>query len=150
VLVLANFGSRADLRVAGVPVGGLLAHTDEPEPTPGGSCIAVVAVEDPVSSHDLGRVARRAGLGLARTGSVAHHGSGEIFVAFSSASADGPPRAGRDLDDMFEAVVDATEEAVLNALWAAPEVVGREGRVARALPHENVLEILQAHGRLDR
>ncbi len=100
--------------------------------------------------------ARRAsrGLGLARCGSVAHHGSGEIFVAFAP-----PGRRPRgeapvatvdasSLNDVFEAVVDATEEAVLNALWAAPEVVGREGRVGVALPHDDVLEILAAHGRL--
>ena len=55
-----------------------------------------------------------------------------------------------DLNDVFEAVVDATEEAVLNALWAAPDVVGREGRIGRALPHADALEILAAHGRLDR
>ena len=148
VLVLANFGSGADLRMDGVPVGRLLPRDEEPERAPAGSCIAVVAVDAAVSSHDLGRIARRAGLGLARTGSVAHHGRGEIFVAFSSGA--GALLAGRELDDVFEAVVDATEEAVLNALWAAPEVVGREGRVARALPHDAVLELLDAHGRLRR
>ncbi|HEX4745295.1 MAG TPA: P1 family peptidase, partial [Gaiellaceae bacterium] len=110
----------------------------------------------PLSSRQLERVARRAGLGLARCGSVAHSGSGEVFVALAP-----PGRRPRgeapvanvpdpDLNDVFEAVVDATEEAVLNALWAAPEVVGREGRVAPALPHEEVLELLAAHGRLDR
>jgi D-aminopeptidase len=112
-------------------------------------------VDAPLSSHQLERVARRAGLGLARCGSVGHHGSGEIFVAFA-------PRGRRprgeapvasvadvDLNDVFEAVVDATEEAVLNALWAAREVTGRESRVGRALPHDDVLELLTAHGRLD-
>jgi D-aminopeptidase len=85
---------------------------------------------------------------------VAHHGSGEIFVAFAppgrrprgEASATTVPNG--DLNDVFEAVVDATEEAVLNALWAAPEVTGREGRVGHALPHDDVLELLAAHGRL--
>ncbi|HYI75610.1 MAG TPA: P1 family peptidase [Gaiellaceae bacterium] len=95
-------------------------------------------------SHDFGRVARRAGLGLARTGSVAHHGSGEIFVAFSAAGSSRKV----ELNDVFEAVVDATEEAVLNALRAAPEVTGREGRVVPALLHEPVLELLRSHGRL--
>ena len=117
---------------------------------------AVVAADAPLSSHQLERVARRAGLGLARCGSVAHHGSGEIFVAFAPPGR--RPRAEApvatvpdyDLNDVFEGVVDATEEAVLNALWAAPQVVGREGRVARALPHDYVLELLDAHGRLAR
>ena len=94
------------------------------------------------------------GLGLARCGSVAHHGSGEIFVAFAppgrrprgeAAVMDVPDAA---LNDVFEAVVDASEEAVLNALWAAPEVIGREGRVGHALPHDDVLELLARHGRL--
>jgi D-aminopeptidase len=93
-------------------------------------------------------------MGLARCGSVAHHGSGEIFVAFAApcrrprgeAPLGGVPDDA--LNDVFEAVVDASEEAVLNALWAAPEVVGREGRVGHALPHDRVLEILQEHGRL--
>ena len=85
VLVLANFGSGRDLRVDGVPVGRLLGRSGvERERPPAGSCIAVVATDAPLSSADLGRVARRAGLGLARTGSVAHHGSGEIFLAFST------------------------------------------------------------------
>ena len=121
-----------------------------------GSCIAVVAVDAPLASHQLERVARRAGLGLARCGSVGHHGSGEIFVAFAPPGrrprGDAPAATvpDRDLNDVFEAAVDATEEAVLNALWAAPEVVGREGRVGRALPHDDVLGLLDAHGRLHR
>jgi len=117
---------------------------------------AMVAVDAPLASHRLERVARRAGLGLARCGSVGHHGSGEIFVAFAPPGrrprGDAPAATvpDRDLNDVFEAVVDATEEAVLNALWAAPEVVGREGRVGRALPHDDVLGLLDAHGRLHR
>ena len=108
-----------------------------------------------LSPQQLERVARRAGLGLARCGSVAHHGSGEIFVAFAPPArrprgeAPAATVPGYDLNDVFEAVVDATEEAVLNALWAEPEVVGREGRVGQALPHDDVLELLAAHGRLD-
>ena len=95
-----------------------------------------------MSSASLERVARRAGLGLARTGSVAHHGSGEIFVAFSTSS--GQQVEGWDLDPLFEATVDATEEAVLNAMWAAPDVEGRNGLVVRGLPHDEVLELLRA------
>jgi D-aminopeptidase len=106
----------------------------------------VVATEAPLSSASLERVARRAGLGLARTGSVAHHGSGEIFMAFSTSS--GSSVEGRELDPLFAATVEATEEAVLNTLWAAPDVSGREARVQRGLPHDEVLEILRAHGAL--
>lgn len=154
VLVLSNFYPPPGLVMDGVPVGDLLGERPETRTTKAGSCIAVVAVDAPLTPHQLERVARRAGLGLARCGSVAHHGSGEIFVAFAP-----PGRRPRgeapladvpdgDLNDVFEAVVDATEEAVLNSVWAAPEVVGREGRVAAALPHDDVLELLAAHGRL--
>ncbi len=116
----------------------------------------VVATDAPLAPADLARLARRAGLGLARTGSVAHHGSGEIFLAFSTTARAprGDPAArpatvsGEALDPLFAATVDATEEAVLNALWHAERTVGREGIVAEALPHDEVLELLRAHGRL--
>jgi D-aminopeptidase len=156
VLVLSNFYPPPGLVIDGVRVGDLLGEPIATRRSKAGSCIAVVAVDAPLSSHQLERVARRAGLGLARCGSVAHHGSGEIFVAFAPPGR-GPRGAaplatvpGYDLNDVFEAAVDATEEAVLNALWAAPEVVGRDGRVAPALPHDDVLELLDAHGRLAR
>ena len=145
VLVLANFGSSHQLTIAGVPVGRTLAGRDRAKP--GGSCIAVVATDAAVSPASLERIARRAGLGLARTGSVAHHGSGEIFLGFST-SPEPATVEGRDLDPLFAATVEATEEAVLNALWAAPDVTGREGRLERGLPHDEVLELLRAHGAL--
>jgi D-aminopeptidase len=156
VLVLANFYPPPPLVVDGVPVGRLVGGTAEIRRRAAGSCIVVVAVGAPLSHHQLERVARRAGLGLARTGSVAHHGSGEIFVAFSPpgrrprGEAPAQPVPDGALNDLFEAVVDATEESVVNALWAAPEVTGREGRVGPALPHDDVLELLAAHGRLAR
>jgi D-aminopeptidase len=144
VLVLANFGGARQLRVAGVPVGEVMPG--EARADPAGSCIAVVATDAPLSPASLERVARRAGLGLARTGSVAHHGSGEIFVAFSTSQGD--EVEGRRLDPLFAATVEATEEAVLNAMWAAPDVEGRHGRVVRGLPHDEVLELLKARGAL--
>lgn len=140
-LVLANFGSSHELQVAGVPVGRLLAEGDEPA-TPAGSCIVVIATDAPLAAAGLERVARRAGLGLGRMGSVAHHGSGEIFVAFSTSSAKVSVESDV-LDELFAAAVEATEEAVLNALWAAPDVTGREGRLVRGLPHDRVLELLR-------
>jgi D-aminopeptidase len=154
VLVLSNFYPPPGLVMDGVHIGEVVDEPPETTRSKAGSCIGVVAVDAALGPHQLQRVARRVGMGLARCGSVAHHGSGEIFVAFAAPGrqprgealrADVPDEA---LNDVFEAVVDASEEAVLNALWAAPEVVGREGRVGHALPHDRVLEILQEHGRL--
>ena len=150
VLVLANFGSSPDLRVDGVPVGRLLDPPPAPGPAqPAGSCIVVVALDAPLAPAELERVARRAGLGLARTGSVAHHGSGEIFLAFGVADRPPPgrPTPGDALDAIFSATVEATEEAVLNALWAARDTTGRDGRTFPALPHDQVLAALRAGAR---
>ena len=146
VLALTNFGSHDQLRVDGVPVGRLLEPPPAGRDEPGGSCIVVVATDAPLGTHQLTRLARRAGLGLGRAGSIGHHGSGEIFVALSTAEGDAVPD--RDLNRFFGAVVDATEESVLNSLWAADDVEGRAGRVIRALPHEPVLELLRAAGRV--
>jgi D-aminopeptidase len=144
VLVLANFGTPQQLRVDGAPVGRLLRERGAGPPHPGGSCIAVVATDAPLSPQQLQRLARRAGLGLARTGSVAHHGSGEIFVAFATSPARSFPD--RELDPLFQAAVDATEEAVLCALWAAVDTTGREARVVPALPRERVLALYRGRG----
>jgi D-aminopeptidase len=132
VLLLTNFGTREQLRVDGVPVGQLLDEKPDEMPDPGGSCIAVVATDAPLAPPQLERLARRAGLGLARAGSVAHHGSGEIFVAFATATE--RTFADRDLNPLFQAAVDATEEAVLCSLWAAVDTSGREGRIVYAFP----------------
>jgi D-aminopeptidase len=145
VLLLTNFGSREQLRVDGAPIGQLLDERPHGKPEPGGSCIAVVATDAPLTPLQLERLARRAGLGLGRAGSVAHHGSGEIFVAF--ATSDSRSLADRDLDPLFQAAVDATEEAVLCSLWAAVDTTGREGRLVRALPREKVLELYRGRGR---
>jgi D-aminopeptidase len=155
VLVLANFGDRAELRVDGVPVGRLLGGEPAAALRHAGSCIAIVATDAPLGSAQLTRLARRAGLGLARTGSVAHHASGEIFLAFSTTARVERERApvaatlaDGDLNPLFSATVEATEEAVLNALWSAERTVGRDGRVVEALPHDDVLELLERGGRL--
>jgi D-aminopeptidase len=162
VLVLANFGAAPELRIDGVPVGRLLADSgrgpapsEDGPPKPAGSCIAVVATDAPLGSAELARLARRAGLGLGRAGSIAHHWSGEIFIAFSTTArsrrddpAPAPGVSGRGLDPLFAATVDATEEAVVNCLWAAETTEGRDGRVVERLPHEPVLELLHAHNRL--
>jgi D-aminopeptidase len=145
VLLLTNFGSSEQLRVDGVPIGRLLEERPDEAPAPGGSCIAVLATDAPLTPPQLERLARRAGLGLARAGSVAHHGSGEIFVAFATAGERTFPD--RDLNPLFQAAVDATEEAVLCSLWAAVDTVGREDRLVRALPIDAVLQLYRARGR---
>jgi len=145
VLLLTNFGTSEQLRVDGVPIGQLLDERPDEAPEPGGSCIAVVATDAPLTAPQLERLARRAGLGLARAGSVGHHGSGEIFVAFATSGERSHPD--RELDPLFQAAVDVTEEAVLCSLWAAVDTTGREGRLVRALPREKVLELYRGRGR---
>jgi len=151
VLLLSNFGERRRLTVDGVPVGRLLESDDVAgrEPPPGGSCIVVVVTDAPLDSAACARLARRAGLGLARTGSTANHGSGEIFMAMAtglrcSRSSAPAVRAasGRELDPFFGAVVEATEEAVIDSMLAATTVVGRDGNASYALPVDRVRELL--------
>ncbi|WIG61936.1 MAG: D-aminopeptidase [Ktedonobacterales bacterium] len=157
VLVQTNFGRRGRLTIAGVPVGQEIADLKPEDPTHDGSCIGVVATDAPLHAHTLRRMAQRMGLGLARTGSAASDGSGEIFLAFSTAQRI-PYRVpgGRMqvtllpegsygnlmLNQLFEAVVDASEEAVINSLLAAETMTGRDGRVVHALPHDRLRELL--------
>jgi len=154
VLLLSNFGSRERLTVDGVPVGRLLPRCgDEPQapPAPAGSCIVVAVTDAPLDSAACARLARRAGLGLARTGSTGHHGSGEIFLAMATGlrgpRASGPARpaavTGTGLDPFFAAVVEATEEAVLNSMLTAPTVTGRDGNTSYGLPAEQVARLLR-------
>ncbi|MGE5334210.1 MAG: P1 family peptidase [Nitrososphaerota archaeon] len=157
VLVETNFGRRPQLTIAGVPVGRAITDLMPEEPTSDGSCIVVVATDAPLHAHTLRRLAKRAALGLARTGSTAGDGSGEIILAFSTAQripyrvSDGRLHIdvlsegsydNRGLNTIFDAVVDATEEAVLNALLAATTTRGRGGHVLHALPHDRVRSLL--------
>ncbi|MFT4010954.1 MAG: P1 family peptidase [Nocardioidaceae bacterium] len=153
VLLLTNFGERSRLTVDGVPVGRHLPTTWDTAPA-AGSCLGVVVTDAPVGGADCARLARRIGLGLARTGSVAHHGSGEIFLAVSTTARtdrDGTPEgerlAGRALDPLFEAVVDAAEEAVLNSLLTATTTVGRDGNTSPGLDPVRVGKLLEEYGR---
>jgi D-aminopeptidase len=153
VLLLTNFGERRRLTVAGVPVGALLPAAGAPA-RPAGSCLGIVVTDAPVVASDCARLARRIGLGLARTGSTAHHGSGEIFLAASttcrSDRAGGPESgsrvAGRGLDDLFEAVVDAAEESVLNSLLGSPTMVGRDGNTSEGLDPDVLVGLLREPG----
>src|SRR3954470_18688976 len=156
VLLMTNFGQRERLTVDGVPVGRLLP-ADAGPPKPAGSCIGVVVTDAPVDPLGCQRLARRVGLGLARTGSTAPHGSGEIFLAASTTARndrdgtvlDEGRRLGmRGLDDLFEAVVDAAEESVLNSLLMAPTTVGRDGNTSEGLDPDTVVRLLREHGRL--
>jgi D-aminopeptidase len=162
VLVQANYGLRDTLRIAGVPVGQHLREHrvySEGQAAAGenGSIIIVVATDAPLLPHQLKRIAKRAGMGLARLGSIAGNGSGDIFIAFSTANqaaVRGAPLAlaefidnGR-LDPLFAATVEATEEAIVNAMVAARDMQGTEGRYAKALPHADLKALLSHYGRL--
>jgi D-aminopeptidase len=142
--------------VDGVPLGRRLDPADatrsstEPRP-PAGSCIGVVVTDAAVDGASCARLARRVGLGLARSGSVAHHGSGEIFLAFGTGmrmNRDGRPDGtpvvtGRALDPLFAAVVEASEEAVLNSMFTAGTVVGRDGNTSPSIHTDEILELLR-------
>lgn len=162
-LVLANFGRRRDLRIAGVPVGRLLEEPARPAgrrpaggppagpgepPGEGGSVIVILATDAPLTSRQLGRIARRAAAGLARTGTVYWHGSGDFVLAFSTVRALPPylPDEGSYLNPLFAAAADATEEAVIRALVAARPMTGRDGHRVEALPVERVRRLLAERG----
>lgn len=156
VLVLANFGQAEDLTIAGVPVGFELSKRQHHPPAPPGSIVIIVATDAPLSDRQLGRVARRCQGGLARVGSVFHNGSGDFVVAFSNAEKvghEGPAIENAKMvrDDslemagLFRAAVEGTEEAVLNALFAADTMVGRDGNTRLGLPLDETVEILKSH-----
>ena len=161
VLVQANFGYRYQLTVAGVPVGkSMPMEGDEPgyEEEEEGSIIVVVATDAPLLPHQLKRIARRATLGIARTGGIATNGSGDIVIAFSTANEE----AGQakidatirslpndSLSPLFEATVQATEEAIINALVAGRDMTGHRGFSVSGIDHEKLRALLRAHGRLE-
>ena len=169
VLVQANMGGRRELRIAGVPVGeelpvrppqarlragrfgGQAADASEL-----GSIIIVVATDAPLLPHQLERVARRASHGLARTGATSGNGSGDIFIAFSTANAKAAATApvaavqmlsNERISAVFSATVQATEEAIVNALVAAETMRGINGGIVDALPHDELKRILKKYGR---
>lgn len=168
-LVQANFGRRFQLTVAGVPVGQHITQdafwTNGENPfREQGSIIVIIATDAPLLPHQLKRVARRATLGLARTGCLGGNGSGDIFLAFSTANpgaarpAKSPEGKGgvaelralpnEALDPLFMATAYATEEAILNALIAAETMTGRDGLTVHALPHDRMQEVLRHYNRL--
>lgn len=157
VLVQANHGRRPELRIAGVPVGRELPLTARrPAAEELGSIIIVVATDAPLMPHQLKRVARRASLGLARTGATSGNSSGDIFIAFATANA-GAAQASdvaqvamlsnARISALFSATVEATEEAIVNALVAAETMTGAGGRTVEALPHARLRDVLKKYGR---
>lgn len=162
VLVQANYGSRKSLTIAGVPVGREIAdrmplmdpirpHEDR------GSIIVVVATDAPLLPHQLKRLARRVPIGISRLGGYGSNGSGDIFLAFSTAN---PGSAHRERDQLvtmipndkmtplFEATAQATEESILNALVAAETMIGKNNTTVYELPEAEVIELLKKYGRL--
>ncbi len=170
VFLQANFGARAELVIAGVPLGDALADDDPMAeffgaPQGAGSCIAIVATDAPLLPDQCRALARRVTLGLARTGTTGSHFSGDLFLALSTANAGAytpgskslyGERKGRYdelrfipwgfLDPFYEAVVQATEEAVVNVLVANEEMVGYRGHRTPALPRDRVVAILRDRG----
>jgi D-aminopeptidase len=164
VLVQANHGRRPELRIAGVPVG-----QEIPVPAPQkpgdlppmaeeqGSIIIVVATDAPLLPHQLERIARRATMGLARTGATSGNGSGDIFLAFSTENP-GVAAAPREIhvsmlsnnriSALFSATVEATEEAIINAMIAAETMVGVDGTRVEAIAHEKVRELMKTYRRV--
>jgi L-aminopeptidase/D-esterase-like protein len=163
VLVQANHGKRQHFTVAGVPVGKELTdllvetHANTTHAPGAGSIIILLATDAPLLPHQLKRLARRIPLGIGRVGSIGNHTSGDIFMAFSTANPGAAKRSGiadlhmltnDALDPLFEATVQATEEAILNAVVAARTVVGINGNTAHALPHDRLRDALRKYNRL--
>jgi len=163
VLVQANHGLRGQLRVAGVPVGFEITEhalwSKETGSTTGeiGSIIIVIATDAPLLPHQMKRLARRASLGLARTGSVSGNGSGDIFIAFSTANPGAAKPSGMAqltmlpndrMNPLFEATVQATEEAIINALVAAETMTGVDNHNVIALPHDHLKQVMKKYNRL--
>ena len=163
VLVLTNFGERELLRIDGVPIGREITDL-QPVEHGEGSCIVITATDAPMLPHQLRRIALRSSLGLARCGSTGHNGSGELMLAFSTANRipletddglvdvravmDGGSWEGPSpMNDLFAATVEATEEAVVNALFMAETTVGHDGNTLHALPLDRTLELLASYGR---
>nr|WP_297786539.1 P1 family peptidase [uncultured Allomuricauda sp.] len=161
VLVQTNFGGV--LQVAGVEVGKKLGHySDSFKYSPDGSCMMVVLTDAPLDSRNLERLAKRAMLGLSRTGGIASNGSGDYVIAVSTAEECRIPYKSESpiqtlptlrneaMTPLFLATIEATEEAILNSLFAGETTVGRDGHKIEALPKEKVLEMLKEAGKIDR
>jgi D-aminopeptidase len=164
VLVQANHGRRARLRIDGRPVGEVIDAARVPvpeEPPAAGSIIILVATDAPLLPHQCDRLARRAGFGVARTGGVGEHSSGDLVLCFATGNrglsvgeSESPEPVTVDIEmfsdghvnDLYDAVIDATEEAIVNALLAAETMTGYRGATAYALEPEPLIDALRALG----
>jgi L-aminopeptidase/D-esterase-like protein len=164
-LVQSNFGRRFQLTIAGVPVGkhlkadAIWSNGENPFEQDDGSLIVILATDAPLLPHQLKRLAKRAALGMARTGSMGGNGSGDIFLAFSTAN---PSAAKGDemglstiqvmandhMDPLLFASVLTTEEAIINSMVAAETLTGHNGVCIKALPHDELLDVLKQYNRL--
>lgn len=158
VLVQANYGGREGLTIAGVPVGREITDLlPKRAPADTGSIIVVVATDAPLLPHQLKRVVKRASLGIAKNGGIGGNSSGDIFIAFSTAN----PGAGKDMtvtnvkmlpndriNQIFLATVQATEEAIINAMIAAETMTGADGNTVYAIPHDRLKEVMRKYNRL--
>jgi D-aminopeptidase len=157
VLVQLNCGRPDELTIAGVPVGKELRPGHDPFSAQElGSIIIVAATDAPLMPHQLKRIARRLTMGLARTGSVSGNGSGDLFIAFSTANVASAKRSDVEtvkmlrnsrMDPLFTAAVQATEEAIVNALIAARTMVGINSYRVEALPHDRLADVMRKYGR---
>lgn len=166
VLVQSNFGDRKRFRIDGVPVGEELKDTlnivfnappESKRKNGDGSIIVVVATDVPLLPHQLRRVAQRVSIGIGKLGGIGANGSGDIFIAFSTANQDAYIREGKTtvetisndwMNDVFEATIQAVEEAVINAMIAAETMEGNNGNKVYALPHEKLIEIMKKYNRI--
>lgn len=163
VLVQANYGLRSQLRIDGVPVGREITYRDVPpaisREEEDGSIIIIVATDAPLLPHQCKRLAQRASLGLARMGSMSGDGSGDIFLAFSTGNRDVERHDGTEpmpvlafpnseISRLFAGVVEATEEAIVNALCMATTTTGANGRISQAIPLDRLCEVMAKHNRL--
>ena len=158
VLVQLNCGRKDDLMIGGVPVGRETELPKPPDRSPGNSIMMIVATDLAMDSRQLWKVAKRAALGLARTGSYGSNGSGDFTIAFTTGGKDVEglmeawpgerrPRGDGFLNPVYRATVEATEEAIVNALFMAETMVGRDGHTRYALPLDQLLEIFERYGR---
>ena len=170
ILVQANYGTRKQLTIAGVPVGKELANVLPPiintttekvnknsELSENGSIIVVLATDAPLLPHQLKRLASRVSLGIGKTGGIGGNGSGDIFIAFSTSNTKAFSRAAETnvtmysndlMNDLFAATIEATEEAIINALVAAKTMKGINDNTIPALPHDEVIDILRRYNRI--
>lgn len=162
VLVQCNYGSRQNFRVAGIPVGREISVQDAYALIPGditerGSIIVIVATDAPLLPHQLKRLARRVSLGLGRDGSISGNGSGDIFIAFSTANAGAAATDHVEdlkmlpndmMNPIFAATVEATEESIINAMVAATSMTGIDNHHVSALPHDQLRAVLKKYNRL--